>query len=283
MNNPQTQFKRFSFPLRVIRQLYADGILPHSSFEEVYSYIYAGDTPLGSRDRRRSPDGNWYTESEFNRWWGPAEGPEMWRNSSGPYDKVTPHVDVVDAETHHVIDILNPPPPYQETTVGGNEEDAEVDAAKGLFSLSLEAAKSHQPVSAGEVDDEENVVLDMPPEPVVALEAKETIRLLKGVDGKGMRGTWLNKKTNQNGLLRVGINNETHKVRKLKPKAWTDDANALFEILYPSAVALDKTRSERRALTLAHYQSQGQVGEHTVIDVTVGADWVDQHVATLSF
>jgi len=259
MNNPQTQFKRFSFPLRVIRQLYADGILPHSSFEEVYSYIYAGDTPLGSRDRRRSPDGNWYTESEFNRWWGPAEGPEMWRNSRGPHDKVTPHVDVVDAETH------------------------EVDAAKGLFSLSLEAAKSHQPVSAGEVDDEENVVLDMPPEPVVALEAKETIRLLKGADGKGMRGTWLNKKTNQNGLLRVGINNQTHKVRKLKPKAWTDDANALFEVLYPSAVALDKTRSERRALTLAHYQSQGQVGEHTVVDVTVGADWVDQHVATLSF
>jgi len=261
MNNSQNQFKKFSFALRVIRQLYDDGILPSATFEEVYSYVYAGDAPLGNRDRRRAPSGSWYTQDEFNRWWGPVEGPQMWNNSEGPLS--VPPTATVDASIEDIIEVLNAP-------ANKEEETEELGAAKGLFSLSLEAAEIHQPMIHEEVKEPENVVIDVAPAHKPLSKQKETIRLLTGGDGKGIRGTWWNKKTNQNGFLRVGID-KGQNVRKLKPKAWTEEANALFDVLYPGAVALDQTRSERRALILAHFQKQVPAVGNTTDEAS--SDW----------
>ncbi len=262
MNNSQNQFKKFSFALRIIRQLYDDGVLPSATFEEVYSYVYAGDAPLGNRDRRRAPSGSWYTQDEFNRWWGPVEGPQMWNNSEGPLS-VPPTNTTVDASIEDVIEVLNVP-------ANKEEETEELGGAKGLFSLSLEAAEIHQLTIPEEVKEPENVVIDVAPAHKPLSKQKETIRLLTDGDGKGVRGTWWNKKTNQNGFLRVGID-KGQNVRKLKPKAWTEEANALFDVLYPGAVALDQTRSERRALILAHFQKQIPAVGNTTDEAS--SDW----------
>ena len=266
MNNSQNQFKKFSFTLRIIRQLYDDGILPNATFEEVYSYIYAGDAPLGNRDRRRAPSGSWYTQDEFNRWWGPVEGPQMWNSSEGR-PCAPPTTTTVDVGNDHilqdVIEVLNAP-------ANNEQEDGELEAAKGLFGLSLEATGVHQPTDPEEVKEPENVVIDVAPAHKPLAKQKETIRLLTGGDGKGIRGTWWNKKTNQNGFLRVGID-KGQNVRKLKPKAWTEEANALFDVLYPGAVALDQTRSERRALILAHFQKQVPAVGNTTDEAS--SDW----------
>ena len=170
----------------------------------------------------------------------------MWNNSEGPLS--VPPTTTVDARIEDIIEVLNAP-------ANKEEETEELGAAKGLFSLSLEAAEIHTHTVPEEVKEPENIVIDVAPAHKPLSKQKETIRVLKGGDGMGLRGTWWNKKTNQNGFLRIGIDKRRN-VRKLKPKAWTEEANALFEVLYPGAMAPHRTRSERRALILAHYQKQ---------------------------